>query len=180
MSLPRNSDTGLASWTLLRLLSATGLPGAAFSCNYLASPRAHLPGAPAPPEPRWTLHVVEATQPPPSLCCDPRPCAGPPGVASCCCHHLRVLLSPWSLTGCSMRLRSTGLLSWLMDSEQQLLRGILSLQANASPGQLVCLPRPLCAWPRPFPAIHLGLPRWVPSSLLRTQPSLWDSVCLQS
>jgi hypothetical protein len=63
-SLPHNSDAGLASalphlvirclraasssWTPLCPLSATGLPGTALSCSYLASLRARLPGAPAP------------------------------------------------------------------------------------------------------------------------------------
>ncbi len=82
MSLSRNSDAGLASasprslvhclraasssWTLLRPLFATGLPGTALSCSYLVSLCARLPWAPAPLEPRWMLHVVEAAQPPPS------------------------------------------------------------------------------------------------------------------
>ncbi len=75
-------------------LSETGLPGAALSCSYLASLRACLPGAPAPSEPRWTLHVVEAAQPPPPPCGGPRSCADPRGVASGCCYRLRVLMSP--------------------------------------------------------------------------------------
>jgi hypothetical protein len=99
MSLPYNSDAELASasphslvhclraayssWTQLRLLSSTGLPGAAFSCSYLASPCSHLLGAPAPLEPHWMPHVVEAAQPPPSPRRGPRLCAGPPRVASC-------------------------------------------------------------------------------------------------
>jgi hypothetical protein len=97
-SLPRNLDAGLASalprslvrclraasssWTPLRPLSATGLPGAAFSCSHLASPHAHLPGAPAPSEPRWTLPGVKVDWSP--LAAPGRCTAAPPG-------------QPWSL-----------------------------------------------------------------------------------
>ncbi len=110
MSLPRNSGAGLASasplsivrclraasssWTPLCPLSATGLPGAAPSCSYLVSLRARPPRAPAPSEPRWTPHVVEAAQPPPPPCGGPHSCADPRGVASGCCYLLRVLMSP--------------------------------------------------------------------------------------
>jgi hypothetical protein len=98
-SLPCDSDAGLASaspcslvpclratsssWRQLHPLFMTCLPGAAFSCSYLASPHVHLPGAPAPLKPRWTFLVVMVAQPPPSTHRCPHPCAGPPGVASC-------------------------------------------------------------------------------------------------
>ncbi len=175
MSSPRSLDAGLASalprmhlhclmaasssWTPLCPLSATGLPGAALSCSYLASPRSHLPGAPAPLGLRWTPHVVETAQPPPPQHRGPHSCAGPPDVASCCCHHLRVPVSP--------RARHTGTpappeprrtlhaveVDWpsLLAPGRRAaapLKHPRSLQANASPGELARLPRPLSAQPR--------------------------------
>ncbi len=98
-SLPRNSDAGMAyalpcslircmraasfSWTQLRPFSATGLPGAA-----LCPAASWRPGA--------SLDSVEVTQSPHSPRRSPYPCADPPGVTSCCCHSLRVPVSPRS------------------------------------------------------------------------------------
>ncbi len=174
-SLPRNSDAGLASasplsivrclraasssWTPLCPLSATGLPGAALSCSYLASLRACLPGAPAPSEPRRTLHVVEAAQPLPPPCGGPRSCADPRGVASGCCYRLRVLMSPrahragtpapseprWTLLAVEVDRPPLSAPGQCVAAPR---RHPWSLRANASPGQLACLLRSLSAQPQ--------------------------------
>ncbi len=106
--LPRNSDTGLASalhrllacclraesssWTPLRPLSATGLPGTVLQPP--GEPLRSSPWSTSSLGAHQTLHVVEVDWSPPSPHHSPHPCAGRPGVVSCCCHHLQLPVSP--------------------------------------------------------------------------------------
>jgi hypothetical protein len=148
-----------SSWTPLCLLSATGLPGAVLSCSYLASPRSHLPEAHAPPEPCWTLHVVEAAQPPPSPRGGPRSRADLRGVAYCCRHSLRVPVSPRAQRAGTPAPPEPHRTLHAVEVDRPPppapgrcaaapRRHPRSLQVNASPGQLARLPRPLSAQPR--------------------------------
>jgi hypothetical protein len=129
-----------------------------------------LPGQPSCSPPWGTCsHVVESAQPPPPPCGGPHSCADPRGVASGCCYRLRVLMSPrahragtpapseprWTLPAVEVDRPPLPAPGRCAAAPRRHPR---SLRANASPGQLARLPRPLSAQPRLLPAVHRNPP----------------------